>query len=73
MLKPAAAKYLLLDWKNVEDANGNPVPYSSEKALEFFNNPALKDLYDFVLEMAGEVGNFLQEQHEESVKNLPTA
>ena len=69
LLKPAVAKHILLGWKNLEDDKGKPIAYSATKALEFFENPALADLYNFVLEVAGEVEFFRME----SAKNLPTA
>ena len=69
ILKPAVAKHLLLDWKNIEDDNGQPIPYSPEKVLELFNDPTLSDLYDFVLETAGEKELFRKELQQESAKN----
>ena len=66
LIKPAAAKHLLIGWKNIEDEKGNPIPYSPEKALEFFNDPKLVDLYNFVLEIAGENTAFAQELKEEA-------
>lgn len=69
VIKPAAAKHLLVDWDNIEDENGKPLEYSYEKALEFFNNPALSDMYNFVLETAGEVETYRQEDIEESLGN----
>jgi len=69
ILKPAAAKYLLIDWKNIEDEEGNLVEYSYEKALEFFKEPALSDLYNFVLETAGENEVYRQELVEDAEGN----
>ena len=54
IVKPAFARHVLVDWKNIEGEDGKPVQYSPEKALEFFNDPALSVLYDFVIETAGE-------------------
>ena len=54
VLKPAAARHLLVGWENIEDENGRPIAYSPEQALAFFSDPALADLYQFVLETAGE-------------------
>lgn len=69
IIKPAAAKHLLLGWKNLQDENGQDIPYSYEKAMEFFSNPALSDLYNFVLETAGENATYRQEVSAESEKN----
>ena len=69
VLKPAAAKFLLVDWKNIEDEDGKAIPYSPDKALEFFEDPALSDLYSFVLETAGESELYRQEMMEDAAKN----
>lgn len=73
LLKPAAARHLLLDWRYIEDENGKAIKYSPEKALEFFNDPALKDLYDFVLEVAGESELYRQQAADDEAKNSKTA
>lgn len=69
VLKPAAAKYLLIDWQNIEDEEGNTIQYSPDKALEFFTDPALSDLYGFVLETAGENEVYRQELVEDAEGN----
>ena len=73
LLMPAVANYVLLGWKNIEDEKGKAIKYSTEKALEFLKNPALADLYSFVLETAGEIDFFRKEDFEDSVKNSVTA
>jgi len=65
----AAAKCILVDWKNIEDESGNEIPYSSEKALEFLKNPAYVRLNDFVMGKAYDYDLFSQEVKTESVKN----
>ncbi len=69
ILKPTVAKHLLIGWKNIEDELGQEIPYSSEKALEFFNDPSLIDLFTFVIDTAGENASYAIEQQEEEVKN----
>jgi hypothetical protein len=69
VLKPAVARYLLLDWKNIDDENGQPITYSPEKALELFGDASLSDLYDFVLEVAGETELYRKELLEQAAKN----
>lgn len=36
----AIAKTILLGWKNIDDDEGKPLPYSKEKALEWAEDPA---------------------------------
>ena len=73
LLKPAVARYLLLDWRNIEDDNGKAIKYSPEKAMEFFDDPALKDFYEFVLEVAGETDLYRQQAVADEAKNSKTA
>lgn len=69
LVKPAVARYVLLGWENIEDENGNKIPYSTEKALEFFQTPSLFEFYQFVLESAGDSANIRKELADESEKN----
>ncbi|HUV62333.1 MAG TPA: hypothetical protein VMW24_00475 [Sedimentisphaerales bacterium] len=69
LLKPAVARHLLLGWQNLQDEKGKNLPYSADKALEFFKNPAFVDLYFFVLETAGESEMFRKAEFEDSTKN----
>lgn len=49
-LKAAVAESVLLDWRNLEDEDGNPKPHSQEAALELFNDPDCGDLWRFVVQ-----------------------
>lgn len=69
ILKEVRAKTILLDWKDLDDADGNPIPYSCEKALEFFKDPELKDLYTFVIVSSEDMDNFKKDLVKESEKN----
>ena len=55
IMKEPASKYLLTDWKGIED-----MEYSSANALELFNDPELPHFYAFVLEKAGDWQQHLQ-------------
>jgi len=53
--KEAASETVLLNWENVDDGQGKPIPYSSATALEWFRDPELWRLWNFILyESAGE-------------------
>lgn len=47
---------LLLDWRNVYDADGEEIPFSRENADKLF--AALPDLYDLLEEQARKASNF---------------
>lgn len=49
------AKCILVDWKNIEDDQGNPIPYSFEKALEILKNPQYVEILNFVAAMAASI------------------
>jgi hypothetical protein len=59
-----------MDWKNIDDGKGKDIPYSKEKALEFFENPELEDFFDFIVLVANQKENYRKKVNEESAKNL---
>ena len=63
------AKTILLDWKNIEDNDGKSIPYSSEKAMEFFKDPELKDFYDFVVVVSESANHYKKDLIKDSEKN----
>lgn len=63
------AKTILLDWENIEDNDGNSIPYSSEKAMEFFKNPELNDFYVFVVAVSENADQFKKDLVKDSEKN----
>jgi len=69
IIKPAVANHVLVGWENLEDEAGNEIPYTPEKALEFLKDPTLSDLYNFVLEIAGENEVYRHELTEEAEGN----
>jgi hypothetical protein len=69
ILKEVRAKTVLLDWENIEDEKGKVISYSSKKALEFFNDPELKDFYTFVIVASENLENFKKDLVKESEKN----
>lgn len=69
ILKKVRAETILLDWDNIEDENGKPIQYSSKQALEFFNDPELKELYAFVVITSERAELFRKDFVKESEKN----
>jgi len=59
---------VLLDWKNIED-NGEPIPFSVEKALEYMTDPAYEHLYTFILGEAMDDEAYMADVIEESAGN----
>lgn len=70
ILKQVRAETVLLDWENIEDDKGITIPYSSEKALEFFKDPELKDFYTFVVITSENMENFKKNLVKDAEKNL---
>jgi predicted glycosyl hydrolase (DUF1957 family) len=68
LLLQVRAETILLDWKNIEE-NGQSVPYSSAKAMEYFRNPGLKDFYKFVVAVSENADRFMKETVKDSEKN----
>lgn len=67
----ATAQAILLDWEGITDDDGKPVPYSQGKALDLLTE--FKDFRDLVLEIAGEMETFREQEIEESVGNSGSA
>lgn len=58
---------VVLDWENVEDAAGNPLPFSYDNALKVFSD--LPDLFADVQEQANKAALFRAEIREAAAKN----
>jgi len=69
ILLEVRAKTVLLDWRNIEDAEGKTVPYSPEKAMEYFKDPELKDFYNFVVAVSENADQYTKDLVEEAGKN----
>ncbi len=67
--KIAAAEFLLLDWKNVEDDNGKPIKYTPEEGLKVLNKPEYDDFWLFVISSATSAEEYRAEVKKDSAKN----
>jgi len=67
--REAAATALLVDWDNVEDDQGQPIPYSREQALAWYAEGDFKPLWDFVVLQSLIERNFRKEHLEADSKN----
>lgn len=63
----AMAETVLLDWRGLEDDDGNPIPYSQQKAKELLSDNS--SFAEIVQELASDYSNF-QYDLEESKDNL---
>lgn len=61
------ARTILLDWENVCDRQGNPVPYTHENAVRLLTE--LPVLYDILQIEASEISNFQSEALKDEAKN----
>lgn len=48
----ATAEHILLDWRNLQDDEGNDIAYSKEKSLEIMTSPEWADLRDIITGIA---------------------
>lgn len=67
ILVDSMAEHILLDWKGIEDENGNEIPYSLETAKKLLSD--LKDFRNYISEMATSIENFKEEEDEGTEKN----
>lgn len=63
----------LLGWENLEDENGQPVPYSKEQAKVYLTDPAYRAFYDAALYAATIVGEEQAEADKADEGNLSAA
>lgn len=63
----------LLGWANLEDENGQPVPYSKEQAKVYLTDPAYRPFYDAALYAATIVGDDQAEADKDDEGNSQTA
>lgn len=61
--------HCLLDWRNVEDDDGNPIPYSREAATPLLTEPDFAAFRDGVLAAASSVDDEEAEADEDTEKN----
>lgn len=69
LFKKAAAKFLVLDWENIDDDNDQPVPYSSDQCLQYFEDESLREFLGFVIDCANANELYRQQMDEESEGN----
>lgn len=60
-------KTVLKGWRNVQDRDGNDIPYSNENAVKLFTD--LPRLYDDLNSRAGSIDLFREAQREEEAGN----
>ena len=69
--KVAKINKTILNWKGVEDENGNPIECNAtNRELVYLNNP---EFIDKILELADALYKGVKESQEKEAKNLQTA
>ncbi len=67
ILQQCAASTLLLGWRNIQDDEGNEIPYSSETALKWFKE--VPKFFHDVVSLANELSSYEVEALEADSKN----
>lgn len=62
VIRKAVARHVIKDWSGIEDDDGTELSYSPEKAYELISDPALSDLYEFVMRMASDRSRFRNQE-----------
>ncbi|MDX1429615.1 MAG: hypothetical protein R3282_04970, partial [Rhodothermales bacterium] len=60
-------KFILVNWDGVEDADGNPVPFTREYAMEFCEKVPYH-IFDKIRNWAGQPERFLQDDESPDVE-----
>ncbi len=69
LARRAAARHIILDWKNIEDEDGNAIPYSEEKCFEIITDPDFDVLYKDIMDFAQDESEYNEQFVEESAGN----
>ena len=69
MQKKAVAKHVLLDWNNVDDDDGKPLPYTWEVGLATLENGEYHDFNNWLHIVAGSKESYRREADTDAVKN----
>lgn len=65
----AAGKCVLVGWKNLEDEEGNPIPYSSEQSVKYCKDPTFEPVYREIVAFAMNANNYRSRKVEEITGN----
>jgi hypothetical protein len=68
LMRDVYSKHIVVDWRNINDAEGNPVPCTPENVKAFFT--ALPEIFTEVVAYASEVATFAEENLEEAKETL---
>lgn len=69
LCKQAASETVLVDWDDNHDDEGQPIPYSAAKALEYFHDPELSDLWLFVFKESQRASVYRKEAKAKALGN----
>lgn len=69
VLREVVAKHVLVGWEGLEDDDGQPLPYSPERALELLSDPAMHRLVSWLETAAASEEVYRAERLERDRKN----
>jgi len=64
---------VLLDWRNVDDDEGNPIEFTEDKAFEILKDSQYIDVYNWILLKAHAYHLYRVESKKAEAKNLSSA
>jgi hypothetical protein len=65
--KDAAAKHVVLGWENLEDENGQPIPFTSERCRQMFDES--HDFYVLCMGYSQDISLYQAEQKADNAGN----
>lgn len=69
VIKEATARHLLLDWRGLQEENGDEIPFSVEKAVEILTDPECEPLFNMIVEISQDESLFRAQQDEDDAGN----
>jgi len=65
----AVAEALVLDWRGIEDEEGNPLECTPENVYSLISDPLSEDLMNFIVRKSSNLTHYRTESTKKTVKN----
>jgi hypothetical protein len=69
IIAPVLAKHILKDWKNIEDDDGTPIPFTEQRAAEMLAQPEFKDVVAAIMLESASADNFRKKAEKKTQGN----
>lgn len=72
-MREAVARFILVGWSNLDDDDGNPIPYTYDQSLKICVEPEYDIVFQEICNFARDVSKYRQTAVEEIAGNSPSS